>query len=103
VQASPAAHTRATWVPEDFLASHWKPEELDLPPWAPTKGEEAGFSLTSTDRAQRAGLRTRTLPETVHDTLAWFQTLPPERQARLHAGLDPQKESDTLHSWHARA
>jgi 2'-hydroxyisoflavone reductase len=103
VQTSPEAHTRTTWVPENFLASHWKPEELDLPPWAPTKGEEAGFSLTATGRAQKAGLRTRALPATVRDTLTWFQTLPPERQAKLHAGLDPQKESDTLHAWHARA
>jgi 2'-hydroxyisoflavone reductase len=103
VQAAPEAHTRTTWVPEDFLASHWKPEELDLPPWAPTRGEEAGFSLTATKRAQKAGLRTRALRETVRDTLAWFKTLPAERQAKLHAGLDPQKESDTLHAWHARA
>ena len=31
------------------------------------------------------------------------RALPAERQAKLHAGLDPQKESDTLRSWHARA
>jgi 2'-hydroxyisoflavone reductase len=103
VQASPAAHTGATWVSEDFLASHWKPEELDLPPWGPTKGDEAGFSLTATDRAMKAGLRTRPLPETVRDTLAWFQTLPADRQAKLHAGLDAQKESETLRAWHARS
>ena len=34
------------------------------------------------------------------DTLAWFQSLPAERQATLRAGLDPQKEADTLRSWH---
>ena len=33
--ASPQAGTKVTWVPEDFLAAHWKTEELDLPPWAP--------------------------------------------------------------------
>jgi 2'-hydroxyisoflavone reductase len=100
-RASPHAGTAVTWVPEDFLAAHWKPEELDLPPWAPTKGDEAGFSLTSTAQADRTGLRTRALTDTVRDTLAWFQTLPQDRQAKLRAGLDPQKETETLRAWHA--
>lgn len=98
--ASPDAGTTATWVPEDFLAAHWKPEELDLPPWAPTRGSDAGASLTASDRAARAGLRCRTLAETARDTLAWFKTLEPDRQGKLRAGLDPQKETDTLRSWH---
>ena len=43
------------------------------------------------------------MQETVNDTLAWFTSLPAERQAKLRAGLDPQKEADTLKAWHARA
>ena len=101
--ASPASGTRVTWVPEDFLAKQWKPDDLDLPPWAPTRGDSAGFALTDTRRAQRAGLTCRPLAATVHDTLAWFQSLPAERQARLHAGLDPKREADTLRAWHASA
>jgi 2'-hydroxyisoflavone reductase len=100
LRASPGAGTKATWVPEDFLAKRWKPEELDLPPWSPMSGDTAGASLTSTARAQKAGLKTRPMQETVHDTLAWFQSLPPERQAKPRAGLDPQKEMDTLRAWH---
>jgi 2'-hydroxyisoflavone reductase len=42
----------------------------------------------------------RPLEESVRDTLAWFRTLPAERQATLHAGLDAQKEADTLRLWH---
>jgi len=98
--ASPEAHTKATWVSEDFLAVHWKPEELDLPPWSPSKGEFAGASLCSTAAAQRTGLTCRPLDVTVRDTLAWFKTLPAERQAKLRAGLEPKKESDTLQAWH---
>ncbi len=99
--ASPQAGTTATWVPEAFLAAHWKPDDLDLlPPWTPTSGDSAGFSLTSVEAALKAGLRSRPLAITVRDTLAWFQTLPPERRAKLRAGLDPQKESDTLRAWH---
>jgi 2'-hydroxyisoflavone reductase len=29
--------------------------------------------------------------------------LPPERQAKLRAGIDPQKEADVLKAWHAKA
>jgi 2'-hydroxyisoflavone reductase len=36
----------------------------------------------------------------VRDTLAWFQTLPPERQGKLRAGLDPKLEAATLAEWH---
>jgi len=98
--ASPSAGTKATWVSEDFLAKRWKPEELDLPPWSPMSGDTAGASLTSTARAQKAGLKTRPMQETVHDTLEWFHSLPADRQAKLRAGLDPQKEIDTLRAWH---
>lgn len=101
--ASPDAGTSATWVPEEFLTAHWKPEELDLPPWAPSKGEYAGASLTAAGLAARAGLRCRPLAETARDTLAWFKTLEAERQGKLRAGLDPQKEADTLRSWHQSA
>ena len=100
LKASPKAGTRATWIAEDFLAAHWKPEELDLPPWSPSKGDTAGASLVSVKRAQATGLRSRPLHETVRDTLAWFQTLPAERQAKLHAGLAAEKESETLQEWH---
>ena len=98
---SPQAGTKATWVPEDFLAAHWKPDDLDLPPWSPLKGDSAGASLTAVKRAMDKGLRCRPLQETVQDTLAWFQTLPPERQAKLRAGLAPGKETQTLKEWHA--
>ncbi len=101
LMASPKAGTTAHWVPEDFLAKHWKPEDLDLPPWSPIKGDSAGASLTSVAAAARTGLRSRPLDVTVRDTLAWFQTLPADRQAKLRAGLDAQKEAETLRAWHA--
>jgi 2'-hydroxyisoflavone reductase len=101
LRASPKAGTTATWVPEDFLAAHWKAADLDLPPWSPMKGEMAGASLNSIESARRTGLKSRPLEETVRDTLAWFQSLPADRQAKLRAGLDHQKEIDTLRDWHA--
>jgi len=98
---SPHAATRVSWVPEEFLAAHWKAEELDLPPWSPLTGDSAAASLTPVKPALESGLRCRPLGATVRDTLAWFQSLPPERQAKLRAGLDPVKEKETLRLWHS--
>jgi 2'-hydroxyisoflavone reductase len=103
LHASPASGAQPIWLPENFLATQWKVEELDFPPWSPMSGETAGASLTSTVRAQKSGLKVRPMRETVADTLAWFHTLPPERQAKLRAGIDPQKEADVLKAWHAKA
>lgn len=97
--ASPKAGTKVAWVPEDFLASHFK--DLDLPIWAPTKGEYAGATLTSIESARAAGLKSRPLEETVRDTLTWFESLPADRRAKLRAGLEPAKEAEALASWHA--
>jgi 2'-hydroxyisoflavone reductase len=97
---SSKAGTEVTWVSEDFLAKHWNVDELDLPPWAPTKGESAGAASTSVALARAAGLKSRPLKDSVHDTLAWFQSLPTERQAKLRPVIDPQKETNTLREWH---
>ena len=98
--AAPQVGTTVTWVPEKFLAAHWKAEELDLPPWAPTTGDTAGAALTAVTAAKRTGLGSRPLEDTVRDTLVWFRSLPAERQQKLRAGLDPLKEADTLRAWH---
>src|ERR1700743_121416 len=71
VRASPQAGTKVTWVTEDFLAAHWKPDDLDLPPWAPMTGDTAGAALTSTKRAAKKGLGSRPLPGTARATLGW--------------------------------
>ncbi len=65
------------------------------------KGDEAGASLTSMKPGRRRRVfGPRPLQETVSDTLAWFQTLPADRQAKLQAGIAGQKESETLQAWH---
>ena len=99
-RASPRAGTRVTWVSEDFIAAHSKPQELNLPIWAPPTGDTAGVALTSMETSRKAGLRSRPLEETVRDTLAWFQSLPEDRRSKLRSGLDPVREADTLRAWH---
>jgi 2'-hydroxyisoflavone reductase len=40
---------------------------------------------------------------TASDTLAWFKTLPPDRQSHLKAGLPPDREAALLAAWKAKA
>lgn len=96
VRASPKAGTKVAWVSEEFLTKH----DIEVPIWAPTKGEYAGASLTAIESARAAGLKSRPLDETVRDTLAWFESLPAERRGKLRSGLDSAKEADTLRAWH---
>ena len=39
------------------------------------------------------------LAETARDTLAWFKSLPQDRQSKLHAGLTPEREAEVLAAW----
>ena len=99
--ATSRAGTRVTWVPEEYLLQHWTAAQLDLPPWSPLRGDSAAASLTSSARAIKTGLRTRSLRHTVADTLAWFNTLPEERRAKLRPLIDAEREAETLKSWYA--
>ena len=53
-------------------------------------------------KAQGHGLRFRPLEDTAQATLAWFQTLPAERQSALRAGITPEREAEVLAAWKAR-
>ncbi len=96
------ADTPVTWIDEDFLASVLKPEEMNFAPWSPMRGEEAGASLTGVKRSLAEGLTSRSLDDTVRDTLAWHATRAPERQAELRSGLSVEQEARLLAAWNAR-
>jgi 2'-hydroxyisoflavone reductase len=95
------AETKITWVPADFLQQQLTEQEA-LPPWEDANGPQAGGSLTNVDRALRTGLKIRPLDETIRDTLAWHATRPADRQAKLRAGLAPEREAAILTAWHGR-
>ncbi len=90
-----------TWVPADFLAAQQVSEWTDLPAWVPADGGMAGMMRADIGRALAAGLTFRPLGATVRDTLAWFDTLPPERRAAPRAGLSPEREQAVLAAWKA--
>ena len=89
-----------TFVPADFLEQQEISPWSDMPVWVPSSGEDGGLSRTNIKKALAAGLTFRPFDTTARDTLAWFKTLPPERQAELKAGLKPEREKEVLAEWH---
>src|SRR5713101_1309794 len=86
-----------TWVTEDFLTQQKVEPWSDMPVWT---GKESGVARAKIDRALSKGLTFRPLAETARDTLAWFKSLPQDRQSKLRAGLTSGREAEVLAAWH---
>jgi 2'-hydroxyisoflavone reductase len=69
--------------------------DRSLPLWLPMP-EYAGYSSRDSSAARAAGLVTRSLEETLTDTLAWEMTRDPRRPRR--AGLSDDDERRLLHA-----
>jgi 2'-hydroxyisoflavone reductase len=67
-----------------------------MPAWIPGEGETFGFHRRDSRRATDAGLTCRPLPLIAADTRVWFRTMPSEREAKLRAGLTPEREAELL-------
>jgi 2'-hydroxyisoflavone reductase len=65
-----------------------------VPIWVPPS--DIGMAQVSHARALKTGLTFRPLSTTLSDTLAWWQTLPAERQAKVRAGLSAEQEAAAL-------
>jgi 2'-hydroxyisoflavone reductase len=89
-----------TWVDDEFLKS----EKIidDIPIWTSTHGTEIGYSTVNIKKAVRQGLTFRPLADTTRATLEWFRKQTPERQAKLRAGIKPERETEVLAHWHAK-
>ena len=95
IRASGTAAARFVWAPDDFLEKNKVSPWSDMPVWIPRHGDPA-FATRSIARALGAGLTFRPLATTAADTLAWFKTLPAERQAKLGAGISAEREGELL-------
>jgi 2'-hydroxyisoflavone reductase len=89
-----------TRVNTDFLEKQKVAPWSDMPVWVPPRGEDAGAARVSIKRALAKGLTFRPLAETARDTLQWFKSQPPERQAKLKAGITAEREAEVLAAWH---
>ena len=102
VRAAVANDAHLTWVDADFLEAQKVSPWADMPVWVPPRGDSAGFALRSIARALSVGLTFRPLAETVRDTLAFYESEPEDRKAKLRAGLAPERERAVLAAWHAQ-
>lgn len=96
IRAATTAGAKLHWAPTDFLDKQKVSAWGDMPVWVPGTGETEGFSRRTNARALAAGLTFRPLAQTALDTLAWFKSLPAERQATLKAGIKPEREKEVL-------
>jgi len=94
-----ALNSNATfaWADAEFLKQQKVEAWSDMPVWA---GDELGMSRTNISRALAKGLTFRSLGDTARDTLAWFKAQKPERQAKMRAGLTPEREAEVLTALH---
>src|SRR5438552_3215215 len=99
IKAALKSNATFTWVAEDFLTQQKVEPWSDMPVWT---GKESGLARAKIDRALSKGLTFRPLAETARDTLAWFKSLPQDRQSKLHAGLTSERETEVLSAWHKR-
>ncbi len=84
------------WVDPQFLLDHEVGEWMELPLWLAAP-EYAGMLSVDPTAAFGAGLETRPLEETVHDTLEWVRS--GEAPIEPPAGLDREKEQTVLDAW----
>src|SRR5437762_2438185 len=94
-----ALNSNATfaWVDAEFLKQQKVEAWSDMPVWA---GDELGMSRTNISRALAKGLTFRSLADTARDSLAWFKAQKPKRQAKMRAGLTPEREAEVLTALH---
>ncbi|PYJ71791.1 MAG: epimerase [Verrucomicrobia bacterium] len=96
IKAALNSNATFTWLPYEFLKKHDVQSWSDMPVWA---GDELGLARTKINRAIGKGLTFRPLADTTRDTLAWFKSLPQDRQSHLKAGLSPEREAEVLSAW----
>ena len=93
---------RFTWATNEFLTAQQVAPWSDMPVWVPPIEDGLGMTTTSSAKAVAAGLTYRPLADTIKATLDWWATLPPERQAKLRAGVTREREAAVLAAWHAQ-
>jgi len=109
------AESKPVWIPAEFLAANGVQAWQHMPAWvANSTPGYAGFGNINTDRAVKAGLKTRDLDDTNKATLDYFMTRAKELAAErgeefaqqwrknTRGGLAPEKEVEVLKAWDER-
>jgi len=99
-----ATNVSYTWVDAEFLRTNGaNPYGRELPVFQVMQGRTAGFARFDLTPEIAAGLTFTSTEDSARDTLAWFRTLPAERQAGIKTGFSPEREKALLDLWKARA
>ena len=102
--AATDAGTEPIWIDPPWLISHGVEQWTALPLWR----THAGVWNVNSDRAERAGLQCRPLPQTVHDTWAWMSaggtaiTGSGEAGRAADHGIPADQERVLLEAWARR-
>ena len=99
IKEAEKSNANFAWLPYEFLKEQKVQAWSDMPVWA---GDELDLSRTNINRALAKGLTFRPLADTARDTLAWFKSLPQDRQSKLRAGLIPEREAEVLSAWNKK-
>lgn len=86
------------WVNSEFLSTQAGPMDY-LPIWLPPTGETSGFHQRSNLRAVKAGLKFRTMDDTIAAFFKWYDALSEDRQKRFVTGISRERESEILKAW----
>ena len=95
---------QVVWVDDAFLLERDVGQWMELPLWL--AGDEEPFLQADVSRAVVAGLRFRSVADTVADTLAWARETGAQLVTNGHrmgaAGMDPTREAELLAAWRER-
>ncbi|MBM4111977.1 MAG: NAD-dependent epimerase/dehydratase family protein [Phycisphaerae bacterium] len=103
------------WISEEFLKQNGVSAWQHMPAWVPKSADGyAGIGQTNTDRAVKAGLKTRDLADVNAAILEYYRVRGAEIEAekgaefaaqwrrRIRGGLAPEKEKEVLTAWDSR-
>lgn len=82
------------WATNSWLNEHGISAGKDFPIWDPSTEDQALMDV-SIEKAVKAGLKFRSLDETVNSTLQWYDGIKGDTK-NWTVGLDPEKEKELL-------
>jgi 2'-hydroxyisoflavone reductase len=85
------AEATPVWIPDEFLLQHEVGEWMELPMWL-ADPEWVGMNQADVSRAEAAGLKHRSLEETMRSTLE-------EAEMTDDAGMKPERERELIEAW----
>jgi 2'-hydroxyisoflavone reductase len=86
------------WINDRFLLDAGLTPWIETPLWIREESAHNRFFLAvNCGKAHAAGLRFRSLAETIRDTLAWDHSRP--ESTKRQAGLNRQRETEILATW----